>query len=1701
MKRIFTLALGFSVIFLQPLSAGVERYGRSRDVTPGNYAPLLTGTPITIQSGNVFSGLSTAIPIGFVFTYDGISYDTLRLSTNGYILLGTQGSGTTAVNDLDGVSTTNLHKPVLAPLWDAWRIDLVDSLTYSSSGGVFTAHWKNVYKSGTYAAFKQNFMVKLYADGHFEFIYGSCQVLTPYSATLANSTSIGINDPIGGPNHFLSLQAIGTNNFSSTVEIDTLRITMPALDERYTFTPPTPLGISSITVPSASYSNLRAVFDTLRNYGISSAMDILVGGSTSESAVVNLDFIPGSLTYPVTLKLSVASATISGTIAGSPLLRFRGMRNFTLDGAPNGVGTSRGLTIENLSVTGAAAIQLTEGSQQNVIKNSILKTNTPNGSVTNFGVVWIADPNVTTSASTLGVFGTSSRNTIQNCEIAGSTGGRPTSGILILGSNVTGLRDSSNLIIGNTIHDFGGTGTNGVGVRLGGGAYGTLISSNQIYMTSPAGASVTGVNGIRLDASSDSVTFTTVEKNRIDSLGTTATAAVIAGIFQTGTRITGNVLVNNFVNLSPTNAGGAGSTLHGISQQGGPLNVYFNTVRLAGSGANDSSFAFVRTVAGALNLRNNIFYNGRSATTTRRHYTVGLNNTTALTSNYNDYFADGTNGTLGKNNATNAATIVAWRVQTAQDAQSLGEKPNFVSSTNLHIDSLITSGIASGGTPLSGYADDIDSYIRSVTTPDIGADEFNSIPFLISTIPDTTLSEDFGKVAVRKLTGVFDDLDNATLNYGASVISGSSRLSVLVSNDTLYVTSVGDSNGVADLRVTADDGAITIADTFRVSISAVNDAPVVFSSARDTLMNEDGGRVFITKLNSIFHDPDNDLLTYTDSVSNSKVTSSLSNDSLYITPVHDSNGVVTIYLKATDPSLERTATSFILTLNPVNDAPVVATAPRDTSFSEDIGKIFITQVNALFYDTDRDLLMITDSVSNSKIVALISNDSLYVIPAKDSNGIAVLYLKAVDPSLSSISTSLQITINAVNDAPVVTRGIANQIVSEDFAALIVASLDSIIQDIDAGDVLTYTVVLRQGKANGTVSGNLLQLSSITNIFGNDTVVVTAKDALQAEVSTSFVLTIHAANDGPLVFSAPRDTSVNEDGGKIFIVKLSSIFRDPDTDVLTYKDSVSNSKVISTISNDSLYIKPANDSNGTVTIYIKAADPQLAEVSASMQLTINPSNDAPKLTLAIRDTALSENFGRSFVTVLSGRFVDVDNPVLIYSVNNLSVGVTGQVVNDSLYLMSTLNFSGTVNIEVRAGDGALSIADTFAVTVVHTNRVPVIAAAIRDTIVQQDFGKILISKLTSVFSDGDNLTLNFSATSASSGVLPLISNDSLYIVSSSSFLGVVDIIVTAGDGLASVKDTFRVSVVDVTPPVLFAGALSSEILNVLRLTVGANESLQSVSVTANSQPITMQQSGSLFFGNYTIVSQGSVPFRITATDMVGNSSTIDRQYQISTLDKPVWFDRYRFISSTKAGYLIVNQEATRPLIPENFNWVSDGVIEYFATTNLNSLKVEMTYGLEWVAKLKLKYSDFDEAKIGLYQYDGEAWVEIPSQGDQGKVVAMIKSAGTSKQIAVLYNANHTVVPTDFVLKQNYPNPFNPTTTIRYAITEPTHVSLKIYNILGQEVRTLVEDVEPAGFKSIVWDGKTNEGLSTSSGVYIYRLQAGHYSMARKMVLVK
>jgi hypothetical protein len=234
--------------------------------------------------------------------------------------------------------------------------------------------------------------------------------------------------------------------------------------------------------------------------------------------------------------------------------------------------------------------------------------------------------------------------------------------------------------------------------------------------------------------------------------------------------------------------------------------------------------------------------------------------------------------------------------------------------------------------------------------------------------------------------------------------------------------------------------------------------------------------------------------------------------------------------------------------------------------------------------------------------------------------------------------------------------------------------------------------------------------------------------------------------------------------------------------------------------------------------------------------------------------------------------------------------------------------------------------------------------------------------------------------------------------------------------------------------------------------------------------------------------------------------------------------------------LVNKDtviAWNNIAPVNFDWVSAAS----DTIKISQTNVGDTYELKWSESKDVDIDTIDYllyAQIGVYPVE-EIWVEYDTTSTSVQITYQellenvfelfpILPGATVRFSVLATDGKDTVkvtgddrvlfvnrydylsiaaegVPLEFALHENYPNPFNPTTTLRFDLPEVSDMTLTIYNMLGQNVRTFNMNDTPAGYHSIKWNATNDLGQQVGAGVYLYQLQTKDFVKTRKMVLLK
>ncbi|WP_462173742.1 tandem-95 repeat protein [Pseudoalteromonas xiamenensis] len=474
-----------------------------------------------------------------------------------------------------------------------------------------------------------------------------------------------------------------------------------------------------------------------------------------------------------------------------------------------------------------------------------------------------------------------------------------------------------------------------------------------------------------------------------------------------------------------------------------------------------------------------------------------------------------------------------------------------------------------------------------------------------------------------------------------------------------------DSNGTDTFTYTVEDshGAVSNEATVTMTVTAVNDAPL--ATGQSLTLNEDNTLLITLAASDIDKDP----LTYSivTSTQNGSLTKQSDTTWLY-SPSANYSGTDSFIFKANDGTVDSNQATLNLTINAVNDSPVANS--DSVSVDED------TTLNVTLSGTDVEGSSLTYKIGTSPShgSATISAGTLTYIPEANFSGADSLTVVANDGELDSSPATIQITVNAINDAPTIT-GTPSVTVNEDSAYQFTPSAS----DIDK-DTLTFSITNKPNWLNfdsvtGTLSGTPLneQVGSYTGI------VISVSDGKASVSLPAFTLTVNNVNDAPVISGVPA-TTVKQDNNYSFTPTASDV----DSPKLVF--SIANKPAWASFDSNSgtLAGTPTRDDIGTYNgIVISVSDGPLSASLPSFAVQVLPVNSAP--IAKDMQIALKEDGTTSFAALVS----DIDKDPL--GVQIVSQPSNGQVRAQGTTITYTpnVNFNGIDTFSYFASDGKLT----------------------------------------------------------------------------------------------------------------------------------------------------------------------------------------------------------------------------------------------------------------------------------------------------------------------------------------------------------------------------------------------------------------------------
>ncbi|EML0250242.1 tandem-95 repeat protein [Vibrio parahaemolyticus] len=647
-----------------------------------------------------------------------------------------------------------------------------------------------------------------------------------------------------------------------------------------------------------------------------------------------------------------------------------------------------------------------------------------------------------------------------------------------------------------------------------------------------------------------------------------------------------------------------------------------------------------------------------------------------------------------------------------------------VNNDELNLKDLTISASVSDG--VNPTANDSDSLV---------VNRVNDAPTVENAIADQVLSEDFATYTID-LNEVFKDTDSS-LEFS---VSGNNSIQISIVSGVATITPTADWNGKETITFTAKDpSGESVSQTVNFTV-----APVVDIEADSTNVVEDTPTIINVLGNDTFEGKDK--VVSLDAENGPKNGTVIVNNDGTVTYTPNDNyvGKDTFTYIVTSGGVSE-STTVEVNVTPVNDAPVakddIATTQEDTAVTIDV----------LPNDTDVDgdkLSIQSASVPEAQGKVDIVDGKLVFTPAENFNGDAEITYTVTDGALTDQAT-VKVTVNAVNDTPVVESNIADQALAEDFTPYTI-DLNTAFSDVDNVDgELTFSV---SGNSNIQVAivNGIATITPTADWNGSETLTFTATDPSGESTSQTVNFTV-----APVADIVADKATVVEDTPTIIKVLGNDTFEGDGKVVSLDTNNGPANGTVSVNPDGSVTYTPNDNYHGADSFTYIVTSGGVSE-STTVNVDVTPENDAP---VAKDDTTITDEDTPVTIDVLPND-TDVDGDKL--SVESASVPKeqgTVEVVNGKLVFTPAENFNGQAEITYTVTDGQLTDEAKVTVTVNPVNDAPTIKVDAVESITEDAVSiDTVVATLTVRDTDTSEDQLTVSLENNSNGYFVLVGNE-------------------------------------------------------------------------------------------------------------------------------------------------------------------------------------------------------------------------------------------------------------------------------------------------------------------------------------------------------
>ncbi|MBF0452946.1 MAG: tandem-95 repeat protein, partial [Candidatus Magnetomorum sp.] len=692
-------------------------------------------------------------------------------------------------------------------------------------------------------------------------------------------------------------------------------------------------------------------------------------------------------------------------------------------------------------------------------------------------------------------------------------------------------------------------------------------------------------------------------------------------------------------------------------------------------------------------------------------------------------------------------------------------------------------------------------------TVDVNAED--DPPEVAMPLQDITLDEDAAETT-RNLSGIFTDVDNDDTAIVKTILANShpSLVSLTISGNILTVFCLPDQNGTAEISIQATSNGLTVVNSFTVTVTAVDDAPILTNEIEDSVVNENAADTIIP-LTAVFTDIENDTIikTIENNTNESLVSATIIDNILTLKYQPNQSGMAVITVRGTANGLFEEDT-FRVTVISENSPPEVVRPIADVTVDINAPGMSIP-LTGVFFDPEDDLISISiqNNTHTELVVATLSGNDLIVSFQPDLEGEAEITIRAT-ASGKTVDDVFTIYVSSTDVGPEVANPIADFIIDEDSSDTSI-DLSPVFTDPDNDDlsiVKTFISNSNESLVSVLINDNQLILSYAANMSGESTVVIRATSRGKT-IDDTFTIIVVPIDDPPVIQN-PIDSMTSTEDAADQSIPLTGLFTDPDTDdalILATVMNNSNSGLLSaTISNNVLMLNYLPNQFGTTEITIRGTSNGLF-VDYTFSITVNAIDDPPVVANPIGDLTMDAT-AESLVIDLTSVFTDIDNDdtLIIKTIedNTNPSLVSASITGNNLLLTHPTGMEGETHITVQATCNGLTAIDSFSVFIDSSDSAPIVAIPIEDITIAEGATDTIIP-LTPVFTDPDNDDLTIEKIILSNSneqvVSAIIVTNRLILACLPNMNGVAIITIRGISKGQYVDDTFKMTVLPVDSP--------------------------------------------------------------------------------------------------------------------------------------------------------------------------------------------------------------------------------------------------------------------------------------------------------------